>query len=90
MEASFRRCESIPYKLTYPSTNQRAVESLEPTPPTSASGNHAMAVLNDVTDDAVALESKLTAFESAWHIVRLACSQLQADCALARSFTVVS
>ena len=49
-----------------------------------------MAVLNDVTDDAVALESKLTAFESAWHIVRLACSQLQADCALARSFTMVS
>ncbi|KAI0368294.1 hypothetical protein BV20DRAFT_1122849 [Pilatotrama ljubarskyi] len=44
-------------------------------------------VVGEIEDDAKAITLKLTAFESAWHVVRLACSWLQSDLALAKSFT---
>ncbi|KAI0663377.1 hypothetical protein C8Q70DRAFT_353375 [Cubamyces menziesii] len=43
-------------------------------------------VVGTVGEDAKAIAEKLTAFESAWHVVRLACSLLLSDLALARSF----
>ncbi|KAH9858915.1 hypothetical protein C2E23DRAFT_800626 [Lenzites betulinus] len=43
-------------------------------------------VLGEIDDNARAIALKLTAFESAWHVVRLACSRLMSDLALARSF----
>ncbi|KAI0823429.1 hypothetical protein BC628DRAFT_1450923 [Trametes gibbosa] len=43
-------------------------------------------VLGEIEDNAKAIVLKLTAFESAWHVVRLACSRLMSDLALARSF----
>ena len=59
--------------------------------PASLSGadEHEMTVLAAVQDDCNTLNTKLTAFESAWHVVRLACSQLLADVALARSYISV-
>ncbi|KAI0759849.1 hypothetical protein BD413DRAFT_268268 [Trametes elegans] len=44
-------------------------------------------VVGEITEDAKAIAEKLTAFESAWHVVRLACSLLMSDLALAKSFT---
>ncbi|KAI0358638.1 hypothetical protein OH77DRAFT_1200222 [Trametes cingulata] len=44
-------------------------------------------VVGEIEDDARAITLKLTAFESAWHVVRLACSSLQSDLALAKGFT---
>lgn len=46
-------------------------------------------VAGEIQDNCDMLQHKLTAFESAWHIVRLACSRLSSDLALARSFTTV-
>ena len=46
-------------------------------------------VVAEVQDSCDVLQHKLTAFESAWHIVRLACSRLSSDLALAKSFTTV-
>ncbi|KAI0335075.1 hypothetical protein GY45DRAFT_1431142 [Cubamyces sp. BRFM 1775] len=43
-------------------------------------------VVGSVEEDAKAIAEKLTAFESAWHVVGLACTKLQADLALARGF----
>ncbi|RPD53188.1 hypothetical protein L227DRAFT_581532 [Lentinus tigrinus ALCF2SS1-6] len=42
----------------------------------------------EVQDSCDALATKLTAFESAWHVVHLACSKLSSDLAMAKSFTV--
>lgn len=44
----------------------------------------------EVRDNCDALGTKLTAFESAWHVVHLACSKLSSDLTMARSFTMVS
>ncbi|KAI0666005.1 hypothetical protein C8Q78DRAFT_1083561 [Trametes maxima] len=43
-------------------------------------------VVGEIEADAKEIVLKLTAFESAWHVVRLACSRLMSDLALARSF----
>ncbi|KAH9929590.1 uncharacterized protein BXZ73DRAFT_90431 [Epithele typhae] len=51
-------------------------------------GTELTTFVGEITDDCDALGAKLTAFESAWQIIRLACSQLSADVALARSFTL--
>ncbi|CDO69161.1 hypothetical protein BN946_scf185042.g63 [Trametes cinnabarina] len=44
-------------------------------------------VVGQLEDDTKMIVQKLTAFESAWHVVRLACSRLMSDLALAKSFT---
>ncbi len=46
-------------------------------------------IASEVQDNCDMLQHKLTAFESAWHIVQLACSRLSSDLALARGFTIV-
>ncbi len=46
-------------------------------------------VLGTIEEDAKEIVLKLTAFESAWHVVRLACSRLNSDLALAKSFAAV-
>ncbi|OSD07028.1 hypothetical protein PYCCODRAFT_1431206 [Trametes coccinea BRFM310] len=43
-------------------------------------------VVGQLEEDTKAIVEKLTAFESAWHVVWLACSRLRSDLALARSF----
>lgn len=48
-----------------------------------------MQVVGDIHDNCDALSQKLTAFESAWHVVHLACSKLSSDLSMAKSFTVV-
>ncbi|KAI8993973.1 hypothetical protein BD414DRAFT_269019 [Trametes punicea] len=64
-------------------------QSLEPEEPDT----HEMTprqVAGVIEEDAKAISEKLTAFESAWHVVGLACSRLMSDLALARSFTSCS
>ncbi|KAI1795534.1 hypothetical protein LXA43DRAFT_990948 [Ganoderma leucocontextum] len=66
-------------------------ESLEQAPMLQ-NGEHELTaheqVAGEIQDSCDVLQHKLTAFESAWHIVRLACSRLSSDLALARSFTI--
>ncbi|KAI0743993.1 hypothetical protein C8Q80DRAFT_1184442 [Daedaleopsis nitida] len=45
-------------------------------------------VVDEIQDNCDALSAKLTAFESAWHVVHLACSKLSSDLAMAKSFTI--
>ncbi|KAJ8486921.1 hypothetical protein ONZ51_g4521 [Trametes cubensis] len=86
------QCKFIQYELifflqlAYPLTYilQDVHHSLE-----SELNSHEMSsrqVVGTVGEDAKAIAEKLTAFESAWHVVRLACSLLLSDLALARSF----
>ncbi|KAI9067327.1 hypothetical protein FKP32DRAFT_1620595 [Trametes sanguinea] len=43
-------------------------------------------VVGELEEDTKAIVKRLTAFESAWHVVWLACSQLRSDLAMAGSF----
>ena len=73
-------------------TRRRSDESLEQAPMLQ-NGEHEPQtheqIASEVQDNCDTLQHKLTAFESAWHIVRLACSRLSSDLALARSFSIV-
>ena len=56
-------------------------------------GGHEMTtreLVGEIHDNCDTLSTKLTAFESAWHVVHLACSKLSSDLAMAKSFTMVS
>ena len=71
----------------------RAVPSIEPAPSKNRDKDDpltARELLRGVEDNAETLARKLSAFESAWHVVGNACSQLSADLELAKSFTAVS
>ena len=75
-------------------TSYSADDSLEPAPLSQDNGEQDDArrerIAAEVQDNCDVLQHKLTAFESAWHIVRLACSKLSSDLALAKTFTTVS
>ena len=73
--------------MLHADTLPRLDEALERSPPVN--GEHEMTMLGALQDNCEGLGNKLTAFESAWHILRLACSQLSADLTLARGFTLV-
>ncbi|TBU31626.1 hypothetical protein BD311DRAFT_716262 [Dichomitus squalens] len=64
-------------------------ESLEPAPlsQNESEEERRERIASEVQDNCDALQHKLTAFESAWYIVRLACSRLSSDLALAKTFT---
>ncbi|RDX54928.1 hypothetical protein OH76DRAFT_1340150 [Lentinus brumalis] len=64
--------------------------SLEPEAVTTGDG-HEMStpkLVGEVGADCDALIAKLTAFESVWHVVHLACLTLSSDLAMAKSFTM--
>lgn len=63
-------------------------QSIDP-PAAVPEGGHEMQVVGDIHDNCDALSQKLTAFESAWYVVHLACSKLSSDLSMAKSFTVV-
>ncbi|KAI0694985.1 hypothetical protein C8T65DRAFT_666138 [Cerioporus squamosus] len=64
--------------------------SLEPDAVTDGDGLELTAreLAGEVRDSCDALVAKLTAFESAWHIVHLACLKLSSDLAMAKGFTM--
>ncbi|KAI0779540.1 hypothetical protein C8Q74DRAFT_1198433 [Fomes fomentarius] len=62
-------------------------QSIDP-PAADPEGSHEMQVVGEIHDNCDTLSQKLTAFESAWHVVHLACSKLSSDLSMAKSFTM--